>query len=1071
MMRWDRLGYLSLVLLFLICAVSALVPDNATLTSSKPDGWFIANGVDTGQFTVNITNNSIPLTGYQVTFSVNNSLLGTLSVTNVNSVNGIAQTTFSTLKKSGDMRVNASVRYKVNDSDVNESPSTLNLTLFQQVDHDTPYRIGLYNYSNEMTVGTINPVQLGFYDKWGNPVDSRRNPPDQVEITVSQPSPQDGGIWGGSTWVGDATFTTDINGTISPNLKVNSRPGWIYVLIHPMTQTSDHQQAIADKSLWIEALPGIPWSIETSVEPTNNQTYADGVSRFHIQYLVRDSYGNTVMNRTLSIATNVPGEPEQIVGTNSQGLAMMMYGPKSSIGMIWINATSIDNPSVQSHQQVWFVSQVGYDMQLSANQQVMPSRDSNPGFTAQIIAKVTDVLGNPKIGEMVTFGNGTITYDKGPNSSTTLPSLSATSAVTDNNGLAIVNFTPGGFTTNFTDPKYEPAATARMNITATWNGTTREIPVMWKNYPYLSAETYTSKSQISVNDTVDITIMLKGDGWALQPKPADVVLVTDLAGGIGGAGLLASTQKADKAFVNNATNSTWIGLVSFGNNPNPYSAEALALYTQQENTTPRTNLFMPYNGSAWDWCLENPTLWDNKIPPTTIINTPGDPRAAHYPWSGNPYNYFNSYSDAAIDSDIKDATQKAALLTIVNNYQAKGGTDYAAGINAAIQVFRNDPYPGHAKAIILMGDGIPMMAPISPGSLKSYWPSDWYPRSTLGWEDESDTAINAAIDSANQAKAMGITIYAAGYKLGPAPGYVDNNTFQQLVSSPDCYYYTPDPSKLDEVLLAIQGRIQKEAGVNTAMDLAYNQIEVNSIPVDNTGADAVFDYVYSNGNSTLVNSYYTTNGTIPNHTPPYPYTFDQSAEWNGNPRQLTFSVGTVLLNQVWLSEYRLKVLKEGNINIFSNDSVVTFDGPVGSATLHLPKTFITGIANFTNTNVTTNILKYTNISQDTGTDDRSRLFITWTFNSTYTGITNVSENYYIITYDQTKYLVGGRTLTPYEANHERSFTMRIADLPVGWERFLPVLNVVDAPGPERPEVPPTFAPPPLIDRPWFIDLK
>ncbi len=62
-----------------------------------------------------------------------------------------------------------------------------------------------------------------------------------------------------------------------------------------------------------------------------------------------------------------------------------------------------------------------------------------------------------------------------------------------------------------------------------------------------------------------------------------------------------------------------------------------------------------------------------------------------------------------------------------------------------------------------MGDGIPMMAPISPGSIKSYWPSDWYPRQNLGWVDESDIAIDAAVDAASRAKAMGITIYAAGF--------------------------------------------------------------------------------------------------------------------------------------------------------------------------------------------------------------------------------------------------------------------------------------------------------------------
>jgi hypothetical protein len=57
------------------------------------------------------------------------------------------------------------------------------------------------------------------------------------------------------------------------------------------------------------------------------------------------------------------------------------------------------------------------------------------------------------------------------------------------------------------------------------------------NYPYLSVETEVSDTKVSVNSTsehttniTDVTIRLKGDGYAMKPDPIDVVLVIDTSG-------------------------------------------------------------------------------------------------------------------------------------------------------------------------------------------------------------------------------------------------------------------------------------------------------------------------------------------------------------------------------------------------------------------------------------------------------------------------------------------------------------------------------------------------------------
>ncbi len=122
------------------------------------------------------------------------------------------------------------------------------------------------------------------------------------------------------------------------------------------------------------------------------------------------------------------------------------------------------------------------------------------------------------------FSLGTPGYADFPNYHITSdPSISSTSVVTDSNGYATVTFTPGGFGV-YGDPKYVASATGWVYAYATWNSTPHSILLTWKNYPYLSAETSVSPQVVNVTDNVTITLRLKGDGYKLQPIPADIVI-------------------------------------------------------------------------------------------------------------------------------------------------------------------------------------------------------------------------------------------------------------------------------------------------------------------------------------------------------------------------------------------------------------------------------------------------------------------------------------------------------------------------------------------------------------------
>ena len=177
-------------------------------------------------------------------------------------------------------------------------------------------------------------------------------------------------------------------------------------------------------------------------------------------------------------------------------------------------------------------------MVVTATPQSMASRDVPESSPSAIIAKVMDVKGNPVKNENVSF---TIIHHLYPASQEIIPSfsgsasLNATNAVTDSSGNAIVYFYPGKFWDSSSDD-FDEQATANCSVSATWTNTslniskTGTVDLEWKNYPWLSVKTSVEPKLVPVNGTINVTLQLIGDGWALNPKPIDVMLIIDRSG-------------------------------------------------------------------------------------------------------------------------------------------------------------------------------------------------------------------------------------------------------------------------------------------------------------------------------------------------------------------------------------------------------------------------------------------------------------------------------------------------------------------------------------------------------------
>jgi len=953
--------FIIISLLLLAGTATAHLPDTSTIVTS--DSWVVANGNNQIKITVTALNetsapgpHTAPVKDALVLFAVDNPVYGTvIPSTDTTDDSGVAESTFTVNKTSGVVNITARI---------NADGYTVTRFINLNIDHDTPY-YSYFVHPLSGTVGTEVPFNVSVTDRWGNRIDNRRGD-HVISLHVHGPAPDDCNFVGGGH---DISRALDPNGNLSVKVKLTSKIG-------PNNILMDTIGSIPDKLVWIDAdNTGIPFSMDQVFSPSGSPPTlpADGESYFTILYTLYDKYGNPTNGQWVWVNTSIPGEESQFQ-SNNLGQITVQYGPRSSIGVIQITATSVVNNTVTLSQTVDFTNTGAKIISLTANPDAMASNDVPPSTAvSNIIATVADQSGNAVPGESVNFAIDNLTYD-GTYNVTADPVLLNSSGITDVYGRAAVQFRPGNFTT-IGNPGFNATATGHGDIIATWNGTSKSVPVTWKNYPYISVSTKVDPYTIGINQTISVSIALKGDGWALGPTPADIVIVTNLAGGVGGAERLAQTKIGEKAFIDSAESGFFISLVSIGNNPTypsaqsghggagPFaSANALSLWNQQQiDGLPH---FQPYEGAPMDKCLWNPALW----------NTPSRsmPNATICP--GTAYNYFNPSSDAKLEMDFLEASSaanKAILKDKIQNFNDFGGTNYAAGINMAIKQFDKVKDNGHIKALIIMGDGITMVAPTAPGATDSYWPSDWYPRAELGCFDESDSAKIAAWRAADLAKSQGIEVFVLGY---PSYGQIDNQTINGMVS-PGRYYFVPDPTQMHDYFDVIYGEIREEAGVNTIMSVDFQTINVTGV---STPGNEVYDYIYRQNVSTKI-GWQDGNTTVTN----------QTADWAAD-NKLDFTVGTIKIRQQWNATFQLKVKKSGIIDIFGENSTVSFNGLTNP--LVLPQTFITVVPELNVTEITAKTITLDNLIITEPGEITTFLPVMW--NTSYTGNKTITEQVY-----------------------------------------------------------------------------
>lgn len=929
------------LLLFVGLVTADPVPDQSSSISTSAN-WVVVNHPAT--ITVVAHNETSGyLSGATVNVALENTDLGSLVMAGTTTdALGEVSGTFNAGTKSGAVNITATIT---------KDGSSVTKTITQYIDHDVPYTVQFY-YDGEVTVDTETPFTMRFTDHWGNPIDNKK-PGDSHAVSLHIGSVTGAAAFdSGGTFVQDLTQNTDANGNVTVTVRTDIVGGENIIWMKAFGSVGDQYKSI------IGLTNAVPFSMTQALSPSPAMQPCDGAAdhTFTFIYTLYDKHGNIAENQSILLHTSWAGDTDTTFTTNEFGQIWLTYGPHETAADISITATSVTNSSVSATSYVEFYSTAPENMQLTASPQTMGSLDAGSSIRSNISAEVTDEKGNPVKNETVTFTIGTPWYDgtynitAGPRWEST-PSDTVTGTTTED-GFATVKFMPGAFSRNKTDLNYNPQATGHVTVTAKWvnpNGTAvlQNLQLNWKNYPYLSVDTSVSPLTIGVNDTVDLTIKMKGDGWALQPNPIDVELVLDRSGSMGydlnGNSIhwgsttpsrLSIAKSAASTFVNNMSEGQdRVGLFSYASD---VSHDATLQTTFSSVKTAISNLNA--NGAtatrdatkkAIDDLVAHPNA-DSDAVRAVIVMTDGD-----WNYYGAPNAKGNGFPswDYTLNNNIASWSGGATDYNTFYYY-----TDLGGGNNhyASVYVPNDDPNSG--------------------GSTVHYY------HTTASYYDNAEfTNQNLSV----YAKNNNIRLYFIFFASSPAA--TSQSTLQTMANATGGYYQQAlTETALNDAYKKIAGDLQEAAGVNTTMQVVFNNVNVSGVTFP--GAD-VYQYVYDPSASTKI-TWQDGNANVT----------DQTTDWNDD-HNLNFNIGTITLNQVWQATMRFRMLKPGNIEVFSGSSVIFNNG---TDQMDLPVKYVNVIPNLSNPGWSMQAIQITDLrANPTGGKIVDTLPVTW--NLTYPG--------------------------------------------------------------------------------------
>nr|WP_320162346.1 VWA domain-containing protein [uncultured Methanoregula sp.] len=968
----HRIILIALGLFFMVSITAAADLSPSTMTSSNT-GWLVANGNDQSTITVHVMQGSpaSDISGANVAFSLaaDSQDLGTLSApSGTTGSDGIAQTIFRTTTKSGTATINVIITY--NDG----TTTALPLSCTQKIDHDIPWSADP-GYQDNVPVGSITHLDITLRDANNNPVDNKNT----AEIhTVHLYMSGDGGsgFVQGTNYVQDIQVPTDSKGNVSVDLRVSTLAGINSIQVYPVG-------SYLGDLITINGVSDSNPCYLTQVHPSPSSYPADGKDpdhKFTFYWTVLDKYGNPIENADLYVTSSKAGEEVHLI-TSTDGMVSTPYGPKDIAGVYTITARPVITGTTTARnatilcmdtgtsgfcsQTVEYTPMIPVDMILTASPQTMESMDVTGAKAVDVKARVVDASGNAVKGETVTFTKSADTYTGFTETAQSLLTPPTSVTTTAETGYAIVQFVPGTFAKKG-ETGYNEAATGSCIVTARWTNPTtgeiksREITFVWKNYPFLSVDSAVDNPDPKVGDIINVKVWVRGTGAALQPKPIDVVLVMDRSGSMLNNypgrpdDAMVEAKAAALTFSTKLTqDKDHIGILSFGDNDATSGWAKLAPI--KSGSWSWTNVY-----SGWSWVAGDSSTECGSGCPNgySLTSTHNQYLIAHYN-NGNPMNYGDNvytHQDLSLDSHTQTAVD-TALTSIV----PAGGTPMREGLTAAVGMFPAYSAERPIRAIILLTDG----------------------QYTTGDPESNPSVITSATNNK-------IKIFTIG--LGKNVNVDDLKSYATKTGGN--WYPASDPSQLANIYSDIAGKLNEQAGGQTQMFTDFSVITVDGNAV--TGSQNVGKYIQYVPDLNLADGESSSTYVSKTSTQtPIDYTkndyYAKVRDDTGNfttptllpgltPGKLQFDVGKIILNDVWMTNIKFKMLQGGQIGIFGTSSPVTFiDAVTGkSQTVTIPaRTWTIHTSKVDNPFAPPATLTVTGVKVEGSTTDPNLWTVTW----------------------------------------------------------------------------------------------
>lgn len=902
--------------------------------------WVVANGNDKAKVSVWPINTS---SGYQIpylntVFSILPAEMGTIAPSLVvTGDDGRADSIFTSGTKSGEVQLTGNVIFPW-------GSSNNHTTLY--IDHDVPYTLNWFDAPTQAFVGDNVTIKVHYCDIHNNSIDNRRFT-ENVTFSVTSPSVPNATIqaafWNGTAFTPSLSIPLDSSGVATGLMRMDIHPGTNRITVHPQFS------GVSDKVITIEGTAeSIPVIIEQQIssysvpDPYPNIP-ADGVNVFTILYTLRDQYGNGVKNAHFWMNTSPLGE-SMLLSTNLTGQVKVTYGPKIRTDIITITATAVtpkpDSTYATTSALVEIVATEPVQMVIMANPQLLPSWDVPGNKTAEIKAVVMDQYGNPVKNQPVSFniGSSHYSYSSGNSPRWQENGLTSIQGNTSSHAYAKVNFIPGWFPGQGVPPEHD-----NCTISAQWGSYPPQTAFLqWTNVPFLSISTNVTPMVAAWNDIINVEIKVEGNGYALRPKPVDVMLVIDTSGSMAwdiNHDYGSSNQRMDaaknaaKRFIGNLNPSRdTVGLVTFSS-----TASLKESLTTDFNDVNSSITGLSASGATnmrkgFQLGIEELATHGRSDAIKALIlmsdgewNYDGSPVAHGTGWpSDNSPGYTYSFSGNNLEpNNYRYYTGLGGTLTPTCVY---GCSDHDGWIDPDCTCtnweicWHYDYYWGKCTNGIC----------VECGSKDCYEDDDIVYQRCFDGEFTNQ-------NMSRYASSNNVRIYDIFF--ASTPSSTVNTTLRTMADSTGGFYeFAPSAAKLTEIFERIAGLLREEAGVGVTMDLPFNDVTIatNTSSWSMQGKD-IFNYLPYTDEW----KYWSNDTTIYRNQ-----NRDDSLNWT-TTGDLSFNIGTIKLNQIWDAKYKLQVknttLNVGRITFFDEDSVIQFSDGKQWYSVSLPTTYLTCI--------------------------------------------------------------------------------------------------------------------------------